>query len=89
LTGGKKGGLPRYECEELPCIHVVIDPPRKRYAVFIEYEDGDYIRIPAERVLEAAKRIEELRRRRWREASDEEIDEIAEKYLEAEPLREE
>ena len=84
-----RGGLPRYECEELPCIHVVIDPPRKRFAVFIEYEDGDYILIPAEKVVEAARRIEELRRRRWREASEEEADEIAEKYLGAEPMVEE
>ncbi len=79
----------RYECEEIPCIHVVLDPPSKRFAVFIEYEDGDYIRVPAEKVLEAAKRIEELVRRRWREASDDEVDEIAERYLGAEPLAEE
>ncbi len=84
-----RGGLPRYECSELPCIHVVIDPPRKRFAVFIEYEDGDYIRIPAGKVLEAARRIEELMRRRWREAAEEEVDEIAEKYLGAEPIVEE
>ncbi|AEM37948.1 hypothetical protein Pyrfu_0076 [Pyrolobus fumarii 1A] len=75
--------LPRYECEEIPCIHIVIDPPRKRFAVFIEYEDGDYIHVSAEKVLEAARRIEELLRKRWREASSEEVDEIAERYLEA------
>ncbi len=76
----------RYECEEIPCIHVVLDPPLKRFAVFIEYEDGDYIRVPAGKVLEAARRIEELMRRRWREASEDEVDEIAERYLGAEPL---
>jgi len=79
----------RYECEEIPCIHVVLDPPRKRYAVFIEYEDGDYIHIDASKVLAAAKRIEELEKRRWREATRDEVDEIAERYLGAERLEEE
>ncbi len=86
MSSVPRRGLPRYECEELPCIHVVLDPPRKRFAVFIEYDDGDYIRIPARKVVEAARRIEELTRRRWREAGEDEVDEIAERYLGAEPV---
>ncbi len=79
----------RYECEEPPCIHVVVDYPRRRLAVFLETGDGEIIHIPFSRLEEACRRASELLRRRFREASGDEVDELAAEYLGAEPLEEE
>ncbi len=77
-----------YECENPPCIHVVVDYPRRRLAVFLETGDGEIIHIPFNRIEEAYKRASELLRRRFREASGDEVDELAAEYLGAEPLEE-
>lgn len=84
-----KAGGEAYECREPPCLHVVVDYRRKRFAVFLETADGDLIYVPAERVREAYARIAELERRRFREASGDEVDEIAADILGALPVEEE
>jgi hypothetical protein len=78
-----------YECKNPPCLHVVVDYRRKRFAVFLETSDGDLIYIPSDRVEEAYKRIIELRSRRFREAEGDEVDEIASDILGALPVEEE
>ncbi len=78
----------KYECENPPCIHVVLDPRRKRYAVFIEDAEGSILYIEAEKVLTAAKEIEKLKRAKFREAEGDEVDELAREYLGAEPVEE-
>ncbi len=77
-----------YECEDPPCLHVVIDYPGKRLAVFLETGDGDIIYVPLEKLLEACRAVGELTRRRFREAEGDEIDELAEQYLGAVKLEE-
>ncbi|ABM80193.1 hypothetical protein [Hyperthermus butylicus] len=78
-----------YECEKPPCLHVVVDYRRKRFAVFLETADGDLIHIPAERIEDAYNKIVALRSRRFREAVGSEVDEIAEDILGAVPVEEE
>jgi hypothetical protein len=78
-----------YECKSPPCLHVVVDYRRKRFAVFLETGDGDIIYVPADRVEEAYRRIVELRSRRFREAKGDEVDEIASEILGALPVEEE
>ncbi len=80
---------PSYECNNPPCIHVVVDYPRRRLAVFLETGDGEIIHIPYEKLRQACQAAEELLRRRFREAKGNEIDEIASQYLGAEPIEEE
>ncbi len=77
-----------YECNQPPCIHVVVDYPRRRLAVFLETGDSEIIHIPLEKLLEACREASELKRRRFREAQGDEIDEIAEEYLGAAPVEE-
>jgi len=77
-----------YECREPPCIHVVVDYPRRLLAVFLETGDGEIIHIPLGRLLEACSEAGELARRRFREAQGAEIDRLAADYLGAEPLEE-
>ena len=77
-----------YECEDPPCLHVVVDYPRKRLAVFLETSDGDIIYVPLGKLVEACRVTGELTRRRFREATGDEIDELAEQYLGAVKLEE-
>jgi hypothetical protein len=77
----------RYRCPEPPCIHVVLDKRRGIYKVFLEDYDGLIIPIPLKvlkKACEDIKAVENLR-----EASGEEIDYLARRYLEAEPKEEE
>jgi len=79
----------KYKCEKPPCIHIVIDNRRKIFKVFVE--DYDYI-MPVEisKIIKVCKLIgTDPRLKRYREALDDEIDYLARKYLEAEPLSEE
>ena len=79
----------KYRCKKPPCVHVVIDDRRKIFKVFIE--DYDYI-IPIEisKIIKTCKLIEtDPRLKRYREALEDEIDYLARRYLEAEPLTEE
>ena len=78
-----------YECKSPPCLHVVVDYRRKRFAVFLETSAGDLIHVPSDRVEEAYRRIVELRSRRFREAEGDEVDEIASDILGALPVEEE
>ncbi len=77
-----------YECRDPPCLHVVIDYPGKRLAVFLETGDGDIIYVPLEKLMKACRAAGELTRRRFREAEGDEIDELAEQYLGAVKLEE-
>lgn len=77
-----------YECREPPCLHVAVDYPRKRFAVFLETSDGELIYIPFERIEKACREAGELLSKRFREAQGSEVDEIAEEILGAEPLEE-
>ncbi len=78
-----------FECSDPPCIHVVVDYSRKRLAVFLETSDGDIIFIPFDRLEQAYKTASSLLARRFREAQEGEIDELAREYLGAEPVEEE
>ncbi len=77
-----------YECADPPCLHVVVDYPRKRLAVFLETSDGDIIYVPLGKLMEACRAASELTKRRFREAKGDEIDELAERYLGAVKLEE-
>lgn len=77
------------ECENPPCVHLVVDYPRKRFAVFVETGDGEIIHVPLERLERVVEEARALRRRRFREAGGDEVDELAEEYLGAVPLEEE
>ena len=79
----------RYECSEPPCLHVVVDYPTRRLAVFLETGDGELFYIPFERLERACREAGELLRRRFREARGEEVDELARQHLGAEPVEEE
>jgi len=75
-----------YECEEPPCIHVVIDYPSRVFAVFLETSDGEVVYIPFSRLEKAYEEAKELLRRRFREARGDEVDRLAREFLEAEPI---
>jgi len=83
--GGK--GRSAYSCEDPPCLHLVIDDRRRIYKVFLE--DAEYI-TPVS--LSALKRIcgelGDPRLSRYREASGDEEEYLARKYLEAHPVDE-
>ena len=80
-------GLPeKYECNVYPCIHVVVDYRRKRYAAFIETLDTGYYYIKASEILAAAEKINSLMKKHFREAVGDEIDEIAARELGAERI---
>ena len=89
MQGVSVMGGGRYECEEPPCVHVVVDYPRKRFAVFIETGDGEVLYVPFDRLRRAVEEAGELLRRRFREAQGDEVDELAAEYLGAEPLEDE
>ncbi len=78
-----------YECNSPPCVHLVVDYPRRRLAVFIETGEGELIYVPLERLERAVDEARELLRRRFREARGGEVDELAREYLGAEPVEEE
>ena len=64
-------------------MHVVVDWRRKRFAVFVEDAEGSLLYVPSERVVAACDRVKELKGKRVREASGDEVNEIAEEYLNA------
>ena len=73
----------KYECSNPPCVHVVVDWPRRRFAVFVEDAEGSLLYIPADRVVKACRELDSLLRKRVREAKNDEIDDLADKYLNA------
>jgi hypothetical protein len=90
----EKGGRRTYECENPPCIHVVIDDHRKMFKVFVEHEYGDdeimAISIPVGKLENACRLLEEAKSLGYREANnDYEIDYLARKYLNVRPVDEE
>ncbi|MEB3825534.1 MAG: hypothetical protein LRS47_02565 [Desulfurococcales archaeon] len=72
------------ECEDPPCIHVVFDIRRKRFAVFLEDSEGVVLYIPSTKLERAYNLVTELKEKHFKEAVDMEIDELARKYLGAE-----
>ena len=91
-ASGRGGGLveERHECRQPPCIHVVVDPRRRVFKIFVE--DYNVIApISLEAVREACRKLgtlNELLRKGFREAEGEEVDFLARKYLQAEPIEE-
>jgi len=78
------------ECEEYPCIHVVIDNNSRLYAIFIEDWDGNVIPVKSFEIEKAYKELAKLRREGYREASEaSELDRLAREGLGAEPVEEE
>ncbi len=77
-----------YVCRSYPCIHVVVDYSKKIYALFLETADGDIYYVPASTVLEAAGKVYELTRSRFREATGSEVDWLASEKLGAEKIEE-
>jgi len=73
----------KYECVKPPCVHVVVDWPKKIFAAFVEDAEGSILYVPAERITEACGKIREIMRKHVREAKDNEIDDLADRYLNA------
>ncbi|MEM0020642.1 MAG: hypothetical protein QW039_01495 [Fervidicoccaceae archaeon] len=77
------------ECEFPPCLHVVTDDRRKKFAIFFEDSEGVIIWVQKEKLDEALKKIAELTRKGYTEEEDlERIDELARIKLSAEPEEE-
>ncbi len=76
------------ECNQYPCIRIGVDHKYKKFAVFIETADGEYIYISADEILKACREIESLKHKHYVEASGEEIDEIAYNVFELLPVEE-
>ncbi len=79
----------RYECEDPPCLHVVVDYSRKVFAVFLETAEGDIIYIPFDKLAEAYSKASSLVSKRFREARGRDVDYLAQEHLGAEPVEEE
>ncbi len=77
-----------YECENPPCIHVVVDDAQRIFAVFVEDWEGNILLIRADEVVKAAERIKHLIDNEYREASPNQADYLARHYLNAEPIEE-
>jgi len=78
------------ECEYPPCLHVVTDDRRKRFAVFFEDSEGIIIWVEKKKIDEAWKKISELIKKGYQEETDlDKIDEMARVKLSAEPEEEE
>jgi len=87
---GRQNGRPpswRYKCTNPPCIHVVVDSRRGIFKVFLEDYDGLVIPIPLQALRRACSALSEVSG--LREASGDEVDYLARRYLEAEPKEEE
>lgn len=78
----------KYECETPPCIHVIPDYQKKKYAVFFEDDEGNVIYIESSKVKKAYEELIDLEKKRFKEAKGDEIDYIARTYLEVEPIEE-
>jgi len=76
------------ECDDPPCVHVIFDARRKRYAVFLEDSEGTVLYIPSNKIERAYNLIVELKSKHYKEAIDIEIDDLARKYLGAETVEE-
>ncbi len=77
------------ECARYPCIRIGVDHRSKRFALFIETSDGEYISINADELLRACKEVEKLKHKHYIEAVGDEIDEIAYNILGLLPVEEE
>ncbi|MCI4396189.1 MAG: hypothetical protein GU347_02680 [Desulfurococcales archaeon] len=78
------------ECEYPPCLHVVADDRRKRFAIFFEDSEGIIIWLEKEKLDEAMKKISELTKKGYQEEKDlDRIDELARTKLSAELEEEE
>ncbi|MET1128866.1 MAG: hypothetical protein ABWW70_06070 [Thermoproteota archaeon] len=75
-----------YECRRYPCIHVVVDYPRRKFALFLEMHDGELVHVPFEELERAYREASSLLAKRFREAEGEEVDAIASELLGAEPV---
>jgi len=85
---GRNGdsGKRLYECREHPCIHVVIDRRKGIFKVFIEDYDR-IIPLSFEELVKAWTIVSgEALGKKLREARNNEVDYLARKYLEAEPV---
>ena len=83
---GKKNSKETYVCREPPCIHVVVDDRSKRIAVFVEDSEGEIIWIRLDELLSACSRATSFTSKGYSEASEDEVDDVARKYLGAEPI---
>ena len=83
----EKGKL-NYRCHEPPCIHIVVDEERKVFKVFLEDYDR-IIPIPIEILVRACTSLKMIGGGEYREADGDEVDFLARKYLNAEPVEEE
>lgn len=77
------------ECREPPCIHVVKDERKKIYAVFFEDSLGNVIWVESDKIRKSAEALEKVIMEGFREASGNEIDRLASRYLGASPAEEE
>ncbi len=75
----------RYTCPDPPCIHVILDEKKRLLKVFVEDYDR-IIPIPVEELSKACNKLGEALYVEPREAYGEEVDYLARKYLEAEPI---
>ncbi len=78
----------KYECENPPCIHVVVDNDKKVFAVFVEDWEGNILLIRSEEIVKAFNAISDALAKGFREADPQQADYLARKYLDAEPVEE-
>ncbi len=78
---GFRGDLLQEKCEECPCFHLVVDDHKKIFKIFLEDCEGIVVAVGYNQVRKLCGRIGEVRQARLREASADETDYLARKYL--------
>ncbi|AFH43185.1 hypothetical protein IOK49_00480 [Fervidicoccus fontis] len=76
-------------CKEPPCIHVVSNDRKKIFAVFFEDSEGVITWIENRKMKEALQKIREAESKGYREATQDELDNLAREKLGVEPIPEE
>lgn len=74
------------QCVNPPCIHVVYDERRRIYAIFVEVDEENIFRVEAGMLESACRELARAKDMGLREASLQETDFLAIKYLNARPV---
>ena len=76
-----RGDILGEDCVECPCFHLVVDDHKKIFKVFLEDCEGIVVAVNFNQVRKLCGRISEVKQQKLREASLEETDYLARKYL--------
>jgi len=82
------GDILKDSCNECPCFHLVVDGRRKIFRVFLEDCDGIFIPVSISQLNKVCGALSIISEHRLREASSEQTDDLARKYLGVEPVEE-